>query len=69
MALEALPGRCQEASPFSGEAYLPCNAPATKVVGWKGRSDAPIRMCGGCADHNVKNRGGEIVHDYVEGED
>jgi hypothetical protein len=56
--------RCEEASMFSSAAYIPCNAPAAFVVKWKGRSDAPIRMCEGCADHNVRNRGGEIVRPF-----
>ncbi len=52
-----------------GNAYIPCNKPATKVVGWKGRSDPPLRMCRECADHNVRNRGGVVVRDYsVSGE-
>lgn len=55
-----LPGRCEEASTLSREFYTPCNAPAVYIVGWKGRSDAPIRMCAACTDHNVRNRGGEI---------
>lgn len=53
--------RCEEASPLSGFAYIPCDKPAVSIVRWKGRSDPPIRMCFGCADHNVRNRGGEIV--------
>lgn len=59
---DAKPGCCQEAAlgvPF----YLPCNKPATQVVGWKGRRDEPIRMCAACADHNVRNRGGEKISD------
>lgn len=62
--IEDGPDRCEEASLLSGAAYLPCNAPAVHVVGWKGRSDKPIRMCAACADHNVKNRGGEIRRPY-----
>lgn len=57
---DAKPGCCQEAAlgiPF----YAPCNKPAVNVVGWKGRSDAPVRMCFACTDHNVRHRGGEIV--------
>lgn len=55
---------CEEAAlgiPF----YAPCNRPAIAVVGWKGRNDEPIRMCSNCLNHNVKNRGGEILR-YVE---
>jgi hypothetical protein len=60
-ALKAAPGRCEEASTLSGKKYIPCNAPAVAIVGWKGRSDAPIRMCAMCEDHNIKNRGGYRV--------
>lgn len=62
--LKAKPACCEEAAigvPF----YAPCNQPAIAVVGWKGRSDAPIRMCAACLNHNVKNRGGEVLR-YVE---
>jgi hypothetical protein len=63
--LKASPDGCAEASTLSGERYIPCNRPAKWVVGWTGRSEAPIRMCEMCADHNVKNRGGFIVSAYV----
>lgn len=59
--LKAKEGCCEEASLNSKEYYIPCNAPATNIVGWKGRSDKPIRMCDFCTSHNVENRGGEIV--------
>ena len=64
MDLKAKPGCCEEAAlglPF----YAPCNQPAVSIVGWTGRSDQPIRMCAMCADHNVRNRGGEIVRPFV----
>lgn len=66
MALQAKPDCCQEAAilPPGFDAYIPCNKPATKVIGWKGRSDAPVRMCDMCAHHNVKNRGGYEVSVY-----
>lgn len=64
MALEAKPDCCQEAAMGMGDAYFPCNKPAVKVIGWKGRTDQPLRMCEGCADHNVKNRGGYEVSVY-----
>lgn len=57
--LKAKPGCCEEAAigiPF----YAPCNQPAVHIVGWKGRTDKAILMCEACADHNVRNRGGEI---------
>lgn len=58
--LKAEPGCCEEAAlgvPF----YAPCNKPALAIVGWKGRRDDPIRMCFACMDHNIKNRGGELI--------
>jgi hypothetical protein len=55
---------CEEASTLSRD-YIPCGLPAVAVVGWKGRQDAPIRMCEFCADHNVKNRGGYIVETFA----
>lgn len=66
--LVAGPDRCEEASPLSGYAYIPCNRPAEHVVKWKDRSDPAIRMCGGCADHNVRHRGGEIVGPFKKEE-
>ena len=60
MELKAGPGRCQEASTLSVAKYIPCNAPATMLVDWAPRTEAAIRMCADCADHN-RNRGGRIV--------
>jgi len=60
LELVAKPGCCGECvmgAPF----YVPCNKPAFTLIGWKGRSDQPVLMCDGCADHNIKNRGGEIL--------
>jgi DNA-directed RNA polymerase specialized sigma24 family protein len=37
---------------------------ATAIIRWKGRNDAPVRMCEFCTDHNVKNRGGYVVSVY-----
>jgi len=56
---------CEEASLASHTTYIPCNKPAVNIVGWKGRSDAPIRMCEFCTSHNVNNRGGEIIKSYA----
>lgn len=48
-------GRCQEASMFSKEEYIPCNEPAThRILQPDGNV---LRMCDLCADHNVRNRG------------
>lgn len=59
--LKANPNCCEEASMHSHNYYIPCNAHAVNLVGWKGRNDAPIKMCFACTDHNVRNRGGEII--------
>lgn len=61
LRLKAMPGRCEEASLLSGAVYIPCNALAVAIVGWKGRSDTPIRMCEQCEWHNIRNRGGYRV--------
>jgi len=53
---------CEEASPLSGSAYIPCNAPAVFMV--KNRDPQPYRMCQACADHNVRNRGAKIIGPY-----
>jgi hypothetical protein len=60
--LKAGPGRCEEASLLSRERYIPCNAPAMRMV--KLRKEGPYRMCAACADHNVRNRGGQDVGPY-----
>lgn len=52
---------CEEASPFSGNFYIPCGRPASAVVHHK-RDQKAYRMCDGCADHNVTNRGGVALH-------
>lgn len=31
------------------------------MVGWANRKEGPYRMCEMCADHNVRNRGAEIL--------
>lgn len=59
MELKAGPGRCEEASPRSHSFYIPCDRIAYWMV--KTRDPKPYRMCAACADHNVKNRGAEIV--------
>jgi hypothetical protein len=64
--LVARPGCCEEASTLSHSFYIPCNQPAESIVGWKGRSDKPIRMCAMCTYHNVKNRGGYVVNEYKQ---
>jgi len=63
--LKANPHCCEEAALNSTTYYIPCNKPAVSVVGWKGRSDTPIRMCEMCTHHNVNNCGGYIVEAYT----
>lgn len=58
--LKASPGCCEEAA-MGFSFYMPCNRPATHVIGWKGRTEPAIRMCWMCADHNIRNRSGELV--------
>lgn len=53
--LKAKEGCCEEASLYSHNFYIPCNAPAAKIMFSKG-DDREYRMCLPCADHN-KNRG------------
>jgi hypothetical protein len=51
---------CQEASMHSRGKYIACGVPAVTIV----RHDKDRRsyyMCGPCADHNVRNRGGKYV--------
>jgi len=67
LEIKASPNACEEAAPLSREFYIPCNATAVAVVGWKGRDERPIRMCGACEWHNIKNRGGYRVKAYEEG--
>jgi hypothetical protein len=52
---------CEEASPFSTKFKIDCGRPAVKIV-WHNRDHRAYRMCKGCADHNIMNRGGiELV--------
>lgn len=63
MPLKATPGCCEE-SALGLPGYIPCNKPAVSIIRWKGRCDAPIRVCEMCADHNVRNRGAEVVRRF-----
>lgn len=63
MTLEASPHCCQEASPLSRDAYIPCNAPARRFV-FHERDRRVYRMCEACADHNFTNRGALDVGEY-----
>lgn len=46
---------CQESNYFHPQ--FPCNKPAERMIAWPARGEGPYRMCLGCADHSVKNRG------------
>lgn len=61
--LKAGEGRCEEASMFSRIFYIPCNAPAESVVKFRS-GEGPYRMCAACADHNIRNRGAELIGPY-----
>lgn len=60
--IEAAAHCCEEASVASTLTYIPCNAPATRVVGLRGDT---FRMCRPCAEHNVKRRGGRDLGAYL----
>jgi hypothetical protein len=62
--LEAKPDCCQATALGMGDAYIPCNKPATKVVKPKGRGEGSYRMCDMCADHSLRNRGFKLVGSY-----
>ena len=57
MALSAKPGCCEEADIRIPWGYIPCNEPATKMIGWPNRGEGPYRMCPACASHSLRNRG------------
>lgn len=62
--ITAKPHCCEEAAMGMGDAYIPCNKPATKIVRPKSDTEPDLRMCDGCADHSVRNRGMTLVNDY-----
>lgn len=51
--------RCQEASIFSRESYIPCGAPASTIV--DNGDSRPYYMCDACANHNIHNRRGKLL--------
>lgn len=53
--LEAKVNGCQESNYLYPQ--FPCNKPAERMIAWPARNEGPYRMCLGCADHSVKNRG------------
>lgn len=65
MKFTAKPDHCEEASPYSSMCYIPCNAPATQVV-YSRKDEATYRMCMGCADHSIRNRGFKDRGPYVK---
>jgi hypothetical protein len=50
---------CQEASPLSYSFKIECGRPAVALI--DNGDQMPYFMCAGCADHNVRNRGGMIL--------
>lgn len=66
MNIKAADHCCEECA-IGFSAYMPCNKPATQIIGWIGRTDEPIRMCDACADHNIRNRNGQKLRDYYSG--
>lgn len=52
--------RCQEASILSVNWYVPCGKVACAIVRHK-KDGRAYYMCGACADHNIRNRGGELL--------
>ncbi|MHB1260308.1 MAG: hypothetical protein ACYC2H_01190 [Thermoplasmatota archaeon] len=51
---------CQEASPLSAGAYIPCGAPADFTV-FHEKDKRAYHMCQPCAAHNTGNRGGVVT--------
>lgn len=58
---------CEEVSMHSiGVGFeVPCNKPAEILV-YHHRDRRSYRMCAGCADHNIRNRGGENRGPYIK---
>jgi hypothetical protein len=56
---EAFFNGCQEASSLSVTTYIACGEPATKVV--DNRDQRVYLMCDACAEHNVRNRGAQVL--------
>ena len=64
--IKAQPHCCEEAALGMGNAYLPCNKRATKIidVNRPGSTEGSYRMCDACADHSVRNRGMKEIGPY-----
>lgn len=56
---------CEEAALGMGDAYIPCNKPATKIIRPRHNGEPDLRMCDFCADHSVRNRGMTLVGPYA----
>jgi hypothetical protein len=66
MSFTAKPGGCEEQADIPGlQVYMPCNAPAVRIVKPKYRNEGPYRMCEMHADHSIKNRNFEDLGEYV----
>jgi hypothetical protein len=51
---------CQEASMLSFHSYIPCGAKAVAIV-YQRKDGRKYYMCAACTDHNVRNRGGQLI--------
>lgn len=50
---------CQEASPLSGNRYIPCGEDATSIIN---NGDRRLYyMCSNCAVHNIRNRAAKLL--------
>lgn len=61
--LVADPDGCEEASTFSHLFFIPCNAPANRLI-YSPRDDRVYRMCSRCAEHSVRDRNMRDVGSY-----
>ena len=53
-------GPCQEASAMSVNMKIDCGRPAVALI-WHDRDQRAYRMCDGCSDHNIRNRGAILL--------
>jgi hypothetical protein len=51
---------CQEASIWPSVIYVPCGDRAVAIV-YQPKDRRSYYMCDSCTDHNVKNRGGQLI--------
>ena len=57
---------CQESNQWYPQ--FPCNQLATRIIKFVKTNEGPYRMCDGCAEHSVKNRGATDIGPYVKEE-